>query len=122
MALLVEVRYEKPEILEAYLNEIYLGQRGATAVHGFGEAARLYFGKDVADLSVAESAMLAAIIQSPNRLAPHCSRIDPPAKRVNPVLEVLQLNLDNDLTHNNLRTPLPDPQPTSPATPDPSDE
>lgn len=71
MALLVEVRYDKTQILEAYLNEIYLGQRGATAVHGFGEAARLYFGKGTRDLSVAESAMLAAIIQSPNRLAPH---------------------------------------------------
>ena len=44
MALIVEARYSKSEILEAYLNEIYLGQRGATAVHGVGEASRLYFG------------------------------------------------------------------------------
>ncbi len=71
MAILVEARYDKEAILESYLNEIYFGQRGATAVHGVGEAARLYFGKKPADLTVAESAMLAAIIQSPNRLSPH---------------------------------------------------
>jgi hypothetical protein len=71
MALLVELRYDKREILQAYLNEIYLGQRGATAVHGVGEAARLYFGKRCRDLSVAESALLAAIIQSPNGISPY---------------------------------------------------
>jgi penicillin-binding protein 1B len=71
MALLVEVRYDKQEILQAYLNEIYLGQRGATAIHGVGEAARVYFGKTGRALSVAESALLAAIIQSPNGLSPY---------------------------------------------------
>jgi penicillin-binding protein 1B len=71
MALIVEARYDKREILQAYLNEIYLGQRGATEVHGVGEAARLYFGKSAADLTLAESALLAAIIQSPNRISPH---------------------------------------------------
>ena len=71
MALIVEARYDKSQILQAYLNEIYLGQRGATAVHGVGEAARLYYGKPVADLSVAESALLAAIIQSPNGKSPY---------------------------------------------------
>jgi len=70
MALIVEWRYGKDEILEAYLNEIYLGQRGPTAVHGMGEAARLYFGKHARDLQVAESALLAAIIQSPNAVSP----------------------------------------------------
>ncbi len=71
MALIVEARYEKSEILEAYLNEIYLGRRGSTQIHGVGEAARFYFGKDVSDLSVAESALIAAIIQSPNGISPH---------------------------------------------------
>lgn len=71
MALLVEVRYDKPAILQAYLNEIYLGQRGSTSVHGVGEASRFLFGKRAADLTVAESALIAAIIQSPNRLSPH---------------------------------------------------
>jgi len=71
MALLVELRYDKRAILTAYLNEIYFGQRGATAIHGVGEATRLYFGKKTRDLSVAESALLAAIIQSPNGLSPY---------------------------------------------------
>ncbi len=70
MALLVEARYEKPAILESYLNEIYLGQRGATAIHGVGEAARFYFGKPVGKLGVAESALLAAIISSPGASSP----------------------------------------------------
>ena len=71
MALLVEARYDKSAILQAYLNEIYLGQRGATAIHGVGEAARVYFGKSWRNLTVAESALLAAIIQSPNGISPY---------------------------------------------------
>jgi penicillin-binding protein 1B len=88
MALLVELRYEKPAILTAYLNEIYFGQRGATAVHGVGEATRLYFGKKTRQLAVAESALLAAIIQSPNGLSPYR---DPEraTRRRNLVLELM---------------------------------
>jgi penicillin-binding protein 1B len=71
MAVLVETRYSKPQILEAYLNEIYMGRRGSTAVHGVGEAARFFFGKRVVDLAVDESALLAAVIQSPNAMSPH---------------------------------------------------
>jgi len=71
MALVVEARYDKDEILQAYLNEIYLGQRGATAVHGIGEAAHLYFGKEASRLSVAEAGLIAAIIQSPNGISPY---------------------------------------------------
>ncbi len=71
MALMVEARYPKQQILEAYLNEIYMGRRGSTAIHGVGEAARFFFGKSVPDLAVDESALLAAVIQSPNALSPH---------------------------------------------------
>lgn len=88
MALIVEARYEKHEILQAYLNEIYLGQRGATAVHGVGEAARMYFGKPAAELSVAESALIAAIIQSPNGISPH-RRPERAVARRNLVLELM---------------------------------
>ncbi|MFQ5416306.1 MAG: PBP1A family penicillin-binding protein [Myxococcota bacterium] len=88
MALLVELRYDKREILTAYLNEIYFGQRGSTAIHGVGEATHLYFGKRARDLVVAESALLAAIIQSPNGLSPYH---DPEraTKRRNLVLELM---------------------------------
>lgn len=88
MALLVEWRFEKGEILEAYLNEIYLGQRGPTAVHGVGQAARLYFGKAASDLEPAESALLAAIIQSPNAISPN-RRPERAIERRNLVLDLM---------------------------------
>ena len=71
MALMVEARYDKTQILEAYLNEIYLGRRGSTSIHGVGEAARFFFGKRVEDLEIDESALLAAVIASPNAMSPH---------------------------------------------------
>jgi penicillin-binding protein 1B len=70
MAVMLEDRYEKPRILEAYLNEIYLGQDGARAIHGVGAAARYYFDKDAADLNLAEGALLAGMIRAPNRYSP----------------------------------------------------
>jgi len=70
MAVLVEARYEKDKILEAYLNEIYLGQRGSTSIHGVGEAARFYFGKPVHLLRVEDSAVLAALIRNPRGVNP----------------------------------------------------
>jgi len=70
IAVVLELRYDKPAILEAYLNEIYLGQDGGRPIHGVGAAARYYFGKDVRRLSLAESALLAGMIHAPNRHAP----------------------------------------------------
>ena len=66
----LEARYDKERILEAYLNEIYLGQRGGYAILGVSEASRAWFGKDVGTLTLAESATLAGAIRAPNRLAP----------------------------------------------------
>ncbi|HXN06797.1 MAG TPA: PBP1A family penicillin-binding protein [Nitrospiria bacterium] len=71
MALLVESRYYKEEILEAYLNEIYWGQKGEVGIFGAGKAAQFYFEKDVKDLTLAESALLAGLIRAPNHLDPH---------------------------------------------------
>jgi penicillin-binding protein 1B len=70
MSVILDERYSKDEILEAYLNEIYLGQNGAVAITGVGAAARHYFGCDVEDLDLAESAMLAAMIKAPNIYSP----------------------------------------------------
>jgi penicillin-binding protein 1B len=70
MAIILDARYTKDEILEAYLNEIYLGQHGAVAVTGVGEAARHYFGKEVSDLDVAEAATIAGMIKAPNVFSP----------------------------------------------------
>jgi len=66
----LEHRFTKKQIFEMYANEINLGQRGSFAINGFGEAAQAYFDKDVRQLDLAECALLAGIIQSPNRLSP----------------------------------------------------
>jgi penicillin-binding protein 1B len=71
LALALERRHGKPEILEAYLNEVYLGQRGAVRIHGVGAAAQHYFRKDAAALSLAESAVLAGLLRGPSLYAPH---------------------------------------------------
>ena len=70
MALIVEHRFSKQEILENYVNEIYLGQKGAQGIYGVWEASRFYFGTELRDLTVAEAAMLAALIKAPNRYSP----------------------------------------------------
>lgn len=70
MAMIIERSYEKAEILEAYLNEIYLGQRGPSSVTGIAEAAKHYFAKDIHQITLAEAAMLAGMIRSPSRYSP----------------------------------------------------
>jgi penicillin-binding protein 1B len=70
MAVVLDIRATKDEVLELYLNDVYLGNRGSFAIHGVAEAARLYFGKDVNNLSLGEAATIAGIIQSPNTLSP----------------------------------------------------
>ena len=63
-------RATKDEILEMYLNEVPLGQRGSFAIYGVSEAARLMFGKDVRNLTLSEAATIAGVIQSPSALSP----------------------------------------------------
>jgi penicillin-binding protein 1B len=70
ISLILEHRFNKQQIFEMYANQINLGQRGSFSINGFGEAAQAYFGKDVDHLDLAETAMLAGIIQSPNWLNP----------------------------------------------------
>ena len=70
MAVLLEARYSKNEILEAYLNEIYLGQNGAVQIIGVEQASQVYFGKHVNYLTLPEAATLAGMIRSPNVLSP----------------------------------------------------
>ncbi len=70
MALLLEWRYDKDEILEAYLNEIYLGQNYATAVHGMGLGSRFYFGRNLAELGPEQLATLVALVKGPSYYDP----------------------------------------------------
>jgi penicillin-binding protein 1B len=71
LAFVLERRAEKKDILELYLNEIYLGQAGSFSINGVGEAARMYFHKDVGNLTLPEAALIAGMIQSPNPYNPY---------------------------------------------------
>jgi penicillin-binding protein 1B len=67
----LEARFSKKQIFEMYANQINLGQQGSFAINGFGEASQAYFGKNVKQLNLAESALLAGIIQRPNYFNPY---------------------------------------------------
>lgn len=71
MAVLLELHYDKEDILETYLNEIYLGQDRDRAIHGIGLAAQFYFGKEVEQLTLGESALLVAMVKGPAHYDPH---------------------------------------------------
>jgi penicillin-binding protein 1B len=70
MSLVLEARHTKDEILEAYLNHVYLGQDGAVAIHGVGRASQFYFGIDVTRLELAQAALLAGILKGPSFYSP----------------------------------------------------
>ncbi len=69
-AFITEMRYSKEAILEAYLNEVYLGQWSTHEIHGIAEAARYYFNTPATELTLAQSALLAAMVQAPNSQDP----------------------------------------------------
>lgn len=70
MSLVIEARYSKEEILEAYLNEVFLGQNGGTGVHGFGLASYFYFDRPLAELQAAEIATLVGMVKGPSYYNP----------------------------------------------------
>jgi penicillin-binding protein 1B len=71
LAVVMDVRYSKEQILELYLNQIYLGQWGPSSIGGVESASRFYFGKHVQELTLPESALLAGLIPGPNLYSPH---------------------------------------------------
>ncbi|MDP4527808.1 penicillin-binding protein 1B [Alkalimonas delamerensis] len=66
MAVILELRFSKDEILEAYINEVYIGQNFAHPVHGFGLGSRFYFAKPLNELTEAETALLVGLIRGPS--------------------------------------------------------
>lgn len=70
MALLLDWHYEKDEILEAYINEIYLGQDGRRAIHGFGLASYFYFERPLSRLRDDQIALLVAMVKGPSYYSP----------------------------------------------------
>jgi penicillin-binding protein 1B len=70
LALLIEARYDKQRILEAYVNEIFLGQQGGQAVHGFAAASEFYFGRELNTLMAPDVALLVGLVQGPSYYDP----------------------------------------------------
>ena len=93
IALIIDAKYDKKQILEMYLNEIYLGQKGSASINGFGEAVFFYFGKQVSDLTLNESAVMAGLIKSPGQYSPYADK-KACAERRDMVLKAMR---DNDM-------------------------
>jgi len=98
LALIIEARYDKRRILEAYCNEVFLGQQGGQAVHGFAAAAEFYFGREPRDLSQSEIALLVGMIQGPSLYDPR-RHPEPSRTRRNLVLNMFyETGLVDDAT------------------------
>ena len=88
MAVLLDLHYTKEELLEAYLNEIYLGQEGRRAIHGFGLAAWFYFGRRIDELDLAETALLIGLARGASAYSPR-RRPERALRRRDLVLDVM---------------------------------
>lgn len=93
MALLLERRYRKADILEAYINEVYLGQSGARAIHGFGLAARHYFNRSLQELQLHQIALIVGVVKGASFYNPWKY----PQRAVQRRNLVLQIMADNQL-------------------------
>ena len=70
MSIILDARFEKTDLMTAYINEIHLGQDGQRAIHGFGLASQYYFGKPLSELQLHEVALLVAVARGPSYYNP----------------------------------------------------
>ena len=89
MAILLELHYSKEEILEAYLNEVFLGQDGRRAVHGFGLASQYYFAQPLHELQLHQVALLVGMVKGPSLYNPR-RQPERAKKRRDLVIQMLQ--------------------------------
>ena len=89
MSVLLEVHYSKQEILEAYLNEVFIGQDGQRAVHGFGLASQFFFSQPLSELKLHQVALLVGMVKGPSYYNPRRSP-ERALERRNLVLDLLQ--------------------------------
>jgi penicillin-binding protein 1B len=114
LAAALERRLSKEDIFALYCNEIYLGQRGAFAVRGVKQAARVYFGKELQDLSLGEAATIAGMIQSPARYAPDRRPQESRARRDAVLAAMLR---DNSVTSEEARAAMSEATAVAPVDP-----
>ncbi|MFP6663230.1 MAG: transglycosylase domain-containing protein [Deltaproteobacteria bacterium] len=112
IALALEARFSKEEILEAYVGTVYLGHDRLVGVHGLAEGAAVFLGKSLQEMTVADGALLAGLIRAPNIYSP-LRRPERALRRRNQVLEEMRdLAWIDDATFlAALRETLPQPQP-----------
>jgi penicillin-binding protein 1B len=111
-AISLERRLSKDAILEMYLNEIFFAQEGSIAIHGVQEAAQNFFGKDVADLSIAQGALLAGLVQAPTKYSPR-HKLERAVERRNVVLG--EMRDENFITETQYNAAIKEPLKVSPA-------
>jgi penicillin-binding protein 1B len=103
IAVMLEHRLTKEQIFTMYANEVYLGEHGLFAIHGFSEAAHAFFGKELGDLTLPEAATLAAIIPAPNAFSPD-SHPDRAVLRRNQILnEMREMDSIKDADYQSAR-------------------
>src|SRR5205085_7916575 len=107
MAVILDAKYSKQEILEAYLNDLYLGRNRSISIIGVGEASHFYFGKPVSEITVPEAALIAGMIRSPNNYSPFV-RADLAKQRRDTVLGLMLHNnkIDQAAYDKAMATPL----------------
>lgn len=110
LAVLLETRFSKDEILETYLNVIYMGQFGAFRVHGYASASRYYFSRPIDQLSLPECALMAALVNNPGGLNPW-RKADAAIKRRALVLKKMReqnmISEDEEVSANQAALPAP---------------
>jgi len=91
MTVYLEQKWSKEEIFATYANQIYLGEQAAYSIHGFSQAADLFFGKELRDLTLPEAALLAGMVQRPSYFNP-VRNPDRARERRNLVLAMMKTN------------------------------
>lgn len=115
-AVALERRLTKDEILEAYLNHIYMGHAGGRAIHGVGRAALHYLGKDASQLEPGESALLAGLIRAPNLYSPGRDTAAARGRRDLVLRRMARLGrLDGERLTRELARPVPPPPAPAPS-------
>jgi penicillin-binding protein 1B len=102
-ALILEARYDKRTLLEAYFNQVYLGQRGSQAIHGVSAASEFWFGRDLDSLTTEQTALLIGIVKGPSYYDPRRNPERALARRNLALDKMHETGLINDAEHARAR-------------------